>query len=131
MASSLATVKKSVTVYTFFHRNLSPMAKDVVQLLQSCDAWVDPNLLDLAKESSNKKIKKKHEVICKKEDKKKDDGSKKESAIALNADSEHQNSDYWVCDNEQFSSLVGNKIVLKRASYVSDADTEDESDSPQ
>jgi len=130
MASSLTTVKKSVTVYTFFHRNLSPMAKDVVQLLQSCDAWVDPNLLDLAKESSNKKIKKKHEVICKKEDKKKDDGSKKESAIALNADSEHQNSDYWVCDNEQFSSLVGNKIVLKRASYVSDADTEDESDSP-
>lgn len=35
------------TVYSFFHRELAPMANDMVDLLRSCNAWVDPNLIAL------------------------------------------------------------------------------------
>ncbi len=34
-------------VYSFFHRELAPMAKDVIDLLKLSGAWIDPNLLAL------------------------------------------------------------------------------------
>jgi len=39
------------TVYSFFTRSLAPLAPDLVALLQASNAWVDPNLVALAKES--------------------------------------------------------------------------------
>jgi ATP-dependent RNA helicase DDX5/DBP2 len=42
----------SGTVYSFFTRDLAPMAKDVVELLRATDSWLDPNLIQLV-ESTN------------------------------------------------------------------------------
>ena len=37
----------SATVYSFFTRDFAPMAKDVIALLGSSNAWIDPNLKEL------------------------------------------------------------------------------------
>lgn len=37
----------NATVYSFFNRELAPMAKDLIQLLHFCNAWIDPNLISL------------------------------------------------------------------------------------
>ena len=39
------------TIYSFFVREMAPMAKDVFKLLRSCGAWIDPNLMALVGES--------------------------------------------------------------------------------
>jgi len=42
------TSTNNATVYSFFHKELAPiMAKDMVELLRLCNAWVDPNLVAL------------------------------------------------------------------------------------
>ncbi|KAI2493240.1 hypothetical protein MHU86_21314 [Fragilaria crotonensis] len=41
---------KPATVYSFFTRELQPMAKDAVTLLTETNAWIDPNLSELAAE---------------------------------------------------------------------------------
>ncbi len=40
-------------VYSFFTRDLAPMAKDVLELLKATGSWIDPNLIILAKEFNN------------------------------------------------------------------------------
>ena len=35
------------TAYSFFTRNLAPMASDLIKLLKSCSQEVEPNLLSL------------------------------------------------------------------------------------
>jgi hypothetical protein len=37
-------------VYSFFTRDLAPMAKDVLELLKATHSWIDPNLVILANE---------------------------------------------------------------------------------
>jgi len=37
----------NATVYSFFNREHAPMANDVIDLLRSCNAWIDPNLIAL------------------------------------------------------------------------------------
>mmetsp|Transcript_26086 Transcript_26086/g.38617 ORF Transcript_26086/g.38617 Transcript_26086/m.38617 type:complete len:287 (+) Transcript_26086:1-861(+) len=47
-AGDVKTEKTAIaTIYSFFHRELAPMANDMVDLLRSCNAWVDPNLIAL------------------------------------------------------------------------------------
>ena len=41
---------KPATVYSFFTRELQPMATDVMTLLKETNAWIDPNLLELTAE---------------------------------------------------------------------------------
>lgn len=97
---------KPATVYSFFTRELQPMAKDVVALLTESKAWIDPNLVALAgeKPQEGKRTKKR---------------KRDETATKTNVDGE-ENDDYD--DNEDpFPFLNPNRIVLKRASHVSDA----------
>jgi ATP-dependent RNA helicase DDX5/DBP2 len=42
----------SGTVYSFFTRDLAPMAKDVVELLRASNSWLDPNLLELVESNT-------------------------------------------------------------------------------
>jgi ATP-dependent RNA helicase DDX5/DBP2 len=42
----------SGTVYSFFPRDLAPMAKDVVKLLRATDSFLDPNLLELVESTT-------------------------------------------------------------------------------
>ena len=48
------TIQSTATVYSFFTRNLAPMARDLIHLLQSCQQWVDPNLVELVNSVSAK-----------------------------------------------------------------------------
>jgi ATP-dependent RNA helicase DDX5/DBP2 len=42
----------SGTVYSFFTRDLAPMAKDVVELLRATDSFLDPNLIKLVESTT-------------------------------------------------------------------------------
>lgn len=86
------------------------MAKDVLALLEFSNAWIDPNLSVLVgrNDGPSKKKQRRQQLTA--------------------ADDYHQASgdgpdanedDDW--DDGQFASLCANRIVLKRASHVSDA----------
>jgi ATP-dependent RNA helicase DDX5/DBP2 len=100
---------KATTVYSFFNREMEAMAKDVVALLRDSKAWLDPNLLELAGEGEGGKRSKR----------KKD----KATPVEKKAPGE-ENEDDW--DDGQFASLNPSRIVLKRASHVSDASEDDD-----
>jgi superfamily II DNA/RNA helicase len=123
VTSKQSEVKSSSTVYSFFNRELEAMAKDVVSLLESCNAWVDPNLQELIDSpgggggNNNSKKRKENKKPSRKEE---DPDVKKNKATNLNEDDE------W--DDGQFSNLAGNRIVLKRATHVSDASSDSEED---
>lgn len=106
--------KPKPTIYSFFTRNLQAMAPDLVRLLEVNNAWVDPNLRALAQgEAGGKSTKKK-----KKHDPKTD--------VELKAkDSDGEGDDE---PEDDFPELAPNRIVLKRASHVSDASSGDSSE---
>eukprot|EP00985_Skeletonema_marinoi_P030869 scaffold34344_cov73-Skeletonema_marinoi.AAC.1 len=100
-------------VYSFFTREFTAMADSVIELLRSCKATVDPNLLALS--SSNKPDAAK---------------STKRRKRKANAMSETENKaveeEDEASDKDDFPFL--GKSVLKRASHVSDAENDSESD---
>ena len=120
--SEATNTKENVkaTVYSFFNRELKPMAKDVIELLRSCNAHVDPNLLALVPAgkdhssdgmSSRAKRRRKN-----KENAVKVEEAKKNDMKCLGS------------DEDEFASLQHNRIVLKRASHVSDAESDSDVD---
>jgi len=142
----------AATVYSFFHRELAPMAKDMVDLLRSCNAWVDPNLLALAPEagdggeSKRKRRKRKKEnnsdngvggndgntAIAKKPkresvSKTKQKGSTVDSNnLPSNKTPQDNNEVNFSEEEDDFPDLAPNRIVLKRASHVSYSDSDDD-----
>jgi superfamily II DNA/RNA helicase len=107
-------------VYSFFTRNLQPMAPDLVKLLEANRAWVDPNLRAL--------------VLGGDGDQPANEGKRKRSRRkAVKAEvvrAERDGSD-GSSDDDDFPELAPNRIVLKRAGHVSDASSdrsEDDSD---
>lgn len=110
----------SATVYSFFTRNLKPLAADMIQLLEHTNAWVDPNLRELVNgNNGNKNNKAKNKSPSKPSE------AKKVPPSAKNIPSIVEGND----DDDNFPELVANRIVLKRASHVSDASSsEDEED---
>jgi ATP-dependent RNA helicase DDX5/DBP2 len=104
--------QKATTVYSFFNREMEAMAKDVLALLRDSKAWLDPNLLELTGEGEGGKRSKR----------------KKDTATPVEKAPGEENEDDW--DDGQFTSLNPSRIVLKRASHVSDAseDDDDEND---
>ena len=88
------------------------MAKDVVALLTESQAWIDPNLVALAgeKPQEGKRIKKR---------KRDETATKPVCETKTNVDGEH--NDDAVDDEDPFPFLNPSRIVLKRASHVSDA----------
>ncbi|KAL7542151.1 hypothetical protein ACHAWF_007100 [Thalassiosira exigua] len=105
------------TVYSFFNRELGAMADSVVDLLNSCKAWVDPNLLALTKKTDSQS-----------RSTNKSQRKRKRSNNNSPKDSYHKASDQdGESDVDQFSFL--GQSVLKRASHVSDAeDSDDDAD---
>lgn len=109
----------SATVYSFFTRDFAPMAKHVVALLESSGAHIDPNLLELVG-TEDVARKKQRRQSNKKRDSTADEKSKDEAK-----ETEPSSDDDW--DDGQFANLSANRIVLQRASHVSEA-SEPESD---
>ena len=105
------------TIYSFFTRNLKPLAMDLIRLLEAHKAWVDPNLRALAMEDDN------HGKSQKKA-KKTRKGIKEE-----NNDGNDDNDDDDEEPVDDFPELTPNRIVLKRASHVSDASSSDDDES--
>ena len=91
------------------------MAKDVIELLRSCNAHVDPNLLSLVPDKDQKS----NELSsrAKRRRKNKENAAKAEEA-------KKNDINCFNSDEEEFSSLQHNRIVLKRASHVSDAESD-------
>lgn len=95
-------------VYSFFHRELAPMAKDLLQLLRLSNAWVDPNLLVLipgeTSKSSNESRNKRR---------------KKNKVLKLKTDINSSAHISYASTDDEFSYLDKSRIALKRASDVS------------
>lgn len=105
-------------VYSFFHRGLAPMANNVVELLRSCNAHIDPNLLSLAPKGD--KTKKEESSRSKRKRQRKQESNREDVG---------QSEDVSVeIDDNEFAALQPNQIVLKRASHVSDAESSDSED---
>ena len=109
--------KNPATVYSFFKREMKGMAPDLIDLLKSSGAWIDPNLLALVPGNETKK----------KRRRKSSSHTKSDEAIAGAATSEKQNKDEGENGEDiEFSQLFGNRIVLKRAPHVSEDSSSEE-----
>lgn len=106
----------NATVYSFFHRELAPLAADTIDLLRSCSAWVDPNLLTLVPgvdTNAAGEPKRKRRRRNKKED-------PKENGVPVQKNNATDTSAEVMVDSEdEFSFLNQNRITLKRATHVS------------
>jgi hypothetical protein len=151
------TEKTSIaTVYSFFHRELAAMAKDMVDLLRSCNAWVDPNLIALipggikqGDGESKRKRRKRDKNTSDEPDtvdsntpnakkmsnstnakKMSNTTNAKKVSITPNAKKmksfDAENIGVMADVEDDFPDLAPNRIVLKRASHVSYSDSEDD-----
>jgi ATP-dependent RNA helicase DDX5/DBP2 len=116
---------KPATVYSFFTRELQPMAKDVVALLKETNAWLDPNLVELAGEKAHdgKRAKKR-----KREETKPPANVETSGDVDDAGGDDDDNDDHDANVARQFNFLNADRIVLKRASHVSDASSDSEAD---
>jgi ATP-dependent RNA helicase DDX5/DBP2 len=103
-------------VYSFFTREFAAMADSLIELLRSCNATIDPNLLALSP-SSNK-----NQDAAKSTKKRKRKPATK-SEEPGNKDDDDTAEDRDDSDKDEFPFL--GKSVLKRASHVSDAESSD------
>jgi len=143
----------NATVYSFFHRELAQMANDVVDLLRSCKAWVDPNLIALvpggAKQGDGESKRKKRKSNKIKDGEpdavEKSTSNPKKTKTSTNpkktktSTNPKKTKNSIVDDNmgldsddeipDEFPDLAPNRIVLKRASHVplSDSDSDETS----
>ena len=118
------TVADAVAVYSFFTRPLAPMAADLVSLLRATNQWVDPNLLALVQEAKD------NSTLSKGRKRRKHAGDepRKKQARGPAADRVEQpllEEGNELDDDVAFGALSGNRIVLKRASNVSDPSSSD------
>lgn len=131
------------TVYSFFHRELAPMAKDVIELLCKSNSWVDPNLLALVPDSERSM-----EQVGQQHKRKRRKRGMVEASTTANDkvhahhhvddhDHDHENGhdhddeDAQDDDDEEddeFASLGQNRIIFQRASHVQDDSDDDDDD---
>jgi hypothetical protein len=117
---------------------MAPMANDVVELLRSCKAWVDPNLVALIPGGI-----KQNDGESKRKRRKRGDRTKSEKSETVDMNtsplkkkkSDDVDDKQVMEDSEdefpdEFPDLAPNRIVLKRASHVAvDSDSEDDGSS--
>ena len=127
--TSATTNQLPPVVYSFFTRNLAPLARDLVSLLRASKAWVDPNLLALVTEGG---------AAERREDESKDSSTDKDviaasaqSSVSLDKTADEKDSqketdedEAYSEDEDEFQELSAKRIVLQRASHVSDASSE-------
>lgn len=107
------------------------MANDVVELLRSCNAWVDSNLIALVPKDSKQSDGESKRKRRKRNKKTSDEGETVDTNTS-NAKKKKPNvNDTQVAEDseDEFAHLAPNRIVLKRASHVVDSDSGDDSDS--
>lgn len=119
--------KEEAFVYSFFIREMYAMANDLVSLLHSTGAWVDPNLRELVKDDDGNtdgkfSAKKKRRRRQRKKVIEADPGLSEEKDKG-ERNTEADSDDDW--DDGQFANLDSNQIALKRATHVSDAEDSD------
>jgi hypothetical protein len=119
--SSEATAATPPTIFSFFTREFAPMADSVIELLRICGAQVDPNLLAL----TSKKTDTITDTNSNKQHQEKNDTFQVSVVDDSKANGQMSNADMNNSD-DQFSHLDSNKIVLKRALHVSDAEDSDD-----
>ena len=122
------TTAPKPTVYSFFTRNLKAMAADLVQLLEYNGAWVDPNLLALVNENSAgaEKTRTKEKTNVNHQD---DATTRDDIAPTACVNLEKEDEDDSDDDVDDFPHLSASRIVLKRASHVSDPSSSSSSSS--
>ncbi|KAL7455447.1 hypothetical protein ACHAWC_006996 [Mediolabrus comicus] len=101
-------------VYSFFTREFAAMADSLIELLRSCNATIDPNLLALSL-SSNKN----QDAAKSTKKRKRKPATKSEEPGNKDDDDAAEDEE----DKDEFPFL--GKSVLKRASHVSDAESSD------
>ena len=138
---SKAEETSNATVYSFFHRELAPMAKDMVDLLRSCNAWVDPNLVALIpggdKQGGGESKRKKRKLnkmkaaesdAVDKSGPKSPKKAKPSETKTTTAKASNVDDDMGMGSEDEFPDLAPNRIVLKRASHVSMSDSDSDDD---
>lgn len=115
------------TVYSFFTRNFAPMAKDVLALLETSNAWIDPNLKELVASSTNTGDDKQDRRPTKKQRRERERETEKHpnKAGIDGEENDFVDGDEDYDEDDQFRNLNANRIVLQRASHVSDASSSD------
>lgn len=137
--------ERGVVVYSFLTREMAPLCPDLVQILQSTNQWIDPNLQALVTSQLSERRGKRDRQGKSSEEY--DDTSERllvttknqsgrgvdRNQVTLNADTtmktnEHKsNSQIGSADDElplvddAFPGIGAHRIVLKRATHVSDA----------
>ena len=108
-----ASATAVATVYSFFTRNLAPLAQDLVRLLELHRQWVDPNLKELVQIPHTSTPKQQQRAKPQLQDSK-DLGYRAHQ----DGNSSDDGGDSDVLLNDKYSA---NRIVFKRSSNVSDA----------
>jgi len=115
ISNGVGDQQSNSTVYSFFHRELAPMAADTIELLRSCNAWVDPNLLSLVRggdtNATDEPKRKRRRKNIKEDPTEKCVPDKKKTTDSTN--------EAMAEPEDEFSFLNQNRITLKRASHVS------------
>lgn len=112
------------TVYSFFHRELAPLAKDMIGILRSTDAWVDPNLIELI--PAQERREENNDMNFSRRKRRKTKQSVVESTSSVNncnKETQGLSSD----TDDDFAGLCENRITLQRASHVPLNSSDDES----
>jgi superfamily II DNA/RNA helicase len=125
-------------VYSFFTRNFSVMAKDLVALLRATNQHVDPNLLELAKEGGKHGISNdttdsrregsKRQKTSNEFDNQPSDQGALDKGSASEGDNDSSDNDGDDDDGPVLKDHPGNRVVLKRADNVSDASSDSDDD---
>jgi superfamily II DNA/RNA helicase len=137
--------KSHYVIYSFFTRNMQRIAPDLVRLLEVNGAWIDPNLKELVHQCNTTAVASARNTCPDNEYRKKAKsdvaepiqvyGREKNSGNKTHepSNNKHSMKDASYCDDdddydddEDFAHLAPNRIVLKRASHVSDASDDDE-----
>jgi len=108
------------------------MARDVVELLQSCSAWIDPNLLSLVRNSG--KLDNDENNIKRKRRRRGGNNGDASSNLLVSCSTEQSSSAKSIAnddqnmeeDRDEFAFLGTKRIFLERASHVSDASSVDD-----
>jgi len=115
-------------VYSFFTRNMAPLAADMVALLEAGQQVVDPNLRELVVQSEKQQQKR----AAKRNERKpgRYSANEKRPKVAKRDDGGATSDDDDDDDDEHaFQHLSAKRIVLKRAPNISDASSSDEESS--
>jgi len=118
--------KEPATVYGYFTRDLKGMAQDLHHLLKSTKAWIDPNLLALIPGAAETKDNEERKKKRRRKNTKRQPELKEPTSATATAGKRSKNNDVTKNGEEEevdeFSHLSANRIVLKRASHVSEGD---------